>query len=216
MIYHSIAPFEGHGSKDLYVTPENFKKQMTYLKDNGYTLLTFEDWDKISSVPKPIFITFDDGYKNNETVWTIFKQLTTESFHPKATLFVISDFVDRPNRLSEEDLKQMANSGYFSIQSHTATHPDLTKATNLTYQLGESKTKLEKITGKPVIALSYPFGLYNQKVINVAKKYYKYGITTDRGFVGQQAKTDALYKLPRIYVKYSTTIEDFAHTILQD
>ena len=64
LIYHSIDEFTGKGSKELYVTPDDFRKQMTYLKDHGYTLLTFDRWQDIQKVKKPIFITFDDGYKN--------------------------------------------------------------------------------------------------------------------------------------------------------
>ena len=44
LIYHSIDEFHGLGSKELYVTPENFAKQMVYLKEHGYTLLTLERW----------------------------------------------------------------------------------------------------------------------------------------------------------------------------
>lgn len=36
---------------------------MQYLKDNGYTMLTFERWNDINRVNKPIFITMDDGRK---------------------------------------------------------------------------------------------------------------------------------------------------------
>ena len=61
LIYHSIDEFKGHGSKELYVTPKNFEKQMIYLRDHGYTLLTFDRWQDIDKVNKPIFITFDDG-----------------------------------------------------------------------------------------------------------------------------------------------------------
>ena len=114
---------------------------------------------------KPIFITIDDGYKNNENVFAIFQKLKDERFQPSATLFVISDFIGRPNRLSKTELKTMAQSGFFSIQSHTATHPDLTKTKNLEYELKDSKQNIEQITGKPVIALSYPFGSFNNDVI---------------------------------------------------
>ena len=76
LIYHSIDEYKGLGSKELYVTPENFEKQMTYLKNHGYTLLTFERWQEISKIKKPIFITFDDGYKNNRNAFKILQKLT--------------------------------------------------------------------------------------------------------------------------------------------
>ncbi|HSU79530.1 MAG TPA: polysaccharide deacetylase family protein [Candidatus Angelobacter sp.] len=213
LVYHWIGKYEGIGEKELYVTPENFEKQMLFLKKQGYTLLTFEDWNKVNQVKKPIFITFDDGYKQTKSVWSVFKKLKSDQFQPKATLFVISDFLDRSNRLNKEDLKLMADSGYFSVQSHTATHPDLTKSKDLDYQLGQSKMKIEKVTGKPVIALAYPYGLYNDKVVIATKNYYKFGLTTLPKLYVKQGKPNENYLLPRIYVYYSTTLDQFSQSL---
>ncbi|MCM3570993.1 polysaccharide deacetylase family protein [Neobacillus mesonae] len=214
LVYHSIAEYKGSGSsKELYVTPQNFEKQMTYLRDHGFTLLTFERWGDWKKVNKPVFITLDDGYKNNENVYQIFQKLTTNQFKPTATLFVISDFIGRTNRLSAADLKRLAESGYFSVQSHTATHPDLTKITDFKHELKDSKDKIEKITGRPVIALSYPYGNFNKKVVEETKKYYQFGITTTPEPFSEQGIKDELYYIPRIYVKYSTTLKDFAKIV---
>ncbi|PLT35137.1 polysaccharide deacetylase family protein [Bacillus sp. V5-8f] len=213
LIYHSIDEYKGMGSKELFVTPDNFEKQMQYLKNQGYTLLTFERWNEISRVDKPIFVTFDDGYKNNENAFHIFRSLSSDTFKPVGTLFVISDFVGRPNRLSKTELKNMSDSGYFSIQSHTATHPDLTKTTDYQTELKGSKEKIEKITGKPVIALSYPYGNFNDRVVAETKKYYRFGITTTPGPYIEKGMKNEQYLLPRTYVKYSTTLEDFAKLV---
>ena len=80
LIYHSIDEFKGHGSKDLYVSPENFEKQMMYLRDHGFTLLTFDRWQDINKVNKPIFITLDDGYKNNLNVLSYFSKTGKRTF----------------------------------------------------------------------------------------------------------------------------------------
>lgn len=213
LIYHSIDEYHGHGSKELFVTPENFEKQMIYLREHGYTLLTFERWKDISKVNRPIFITFDDGYKNNLNAFNIFKKLTTERFKPSATFFVISDFIGRTIRLSKSDLKMLADSGLISVQSHTATHPDLTKIKNEDYELKESKEKIEQITGKPVVALAYPFGTFNDNVVAETKKYYIYGLTTIPKPFSNGGIKDERYLLPRIYVNYSTTLEEFANIV---
>lgn len=213
LIYHSIEEFNGIGSKELYVTPNNFEKQMIYLRDHGYTLLTFERWQDIKKVQRPIFITFDDGYKNNLNAVAIFKKIRTEQFDPVGTFFVISDFVGRSNRLSTMDIKKLSDSGIISIQSHTATHPDLTKVENISYELKNSKEKIEKLTGKAVIALAYPYGNTNNQVIAEAKKYYLFGLTTTPGSYSPSGTKNELYYLPRSYVKYSTSIEDFAKIV---
>jgi len=213
LLYHSIDEFKGHGSKELYVTPKNFEQQMMYLRDHGYTLLTFERWQDIDKVNKPIFITFDDGYKNNLNAFAAFQKVKTERFKPTGTIFVISDFIGRSNRLSQSDLKMMADSGLISIQSHTATHPYLTQIKNYGYELKESKDKIQQITGKPVIALAYPYGIFNDKVVAETKKYYLFGLTTTPELFSKKGIKDELYLLPRIYIKYSTTLDDFAKIV---
>lgn len=213
LVYHSVDEYHGHGSKELYVTPEHFEEQLKFLRDHGFTLLTFEHWNEIHTVRKPIFLTFDDGYKNNLNVYSIFQKLQTQSFKPAGTFFVISDFIGRSNRLSESDLKKLADSGLISIQSHTATHPDLTKIADYQYELEGSKDKIHRITGKPVIALSYPYGNYNAKVVEETKKYYQFGLTTIPELFAHRNLNDESYLLPRIYIKYSTDIEEFAEIV---
>ncbi|MGQ4665529.1 polysaccharide deacetylase family protein [Metabacillus halosaccharovorans] len=213
LVYHSIDEYKGHGSKELYVTPQNFEKQMIYLRDHGFTLLTFDRWKDIEKVKKPIFITFDDGYKNNLHAFNILQNLTNEHFKPTGTIFVISDFIGRSNRLSEAEIKMMVDSGIFSIQSHTATHPDLTKINEFEEELKGPKDKIQKITEKPVIALSYPYGNTNDKVIAETKKYYSFGLTTTPELFSEKGYKDELYLLPRLYVKYSTTLDKFAKVV---
>jgi peptidoglycan/xylan/chitin deacetylase (PgdA/CDA1 family) len=213
LVYHSIDEYNGSGSKELYVTPENFEKQMTYLKEEGYTLLSFERWHDINKVNKPIFITFDDGYKNNQNAFTIFQKLKDEYFNPSGTIFVISDFIGRPNRLSKSELREMTESGIFSIQSHSATHPDLTKIKDYIHELKDSKVKIETITGKPVVALAYPYGNFNEQVVSETKKYYRFGITTTPGAYVQKEIKNEKYLLPRIYITHSMTLKEFANAV---
>jgi len=213
LIYHSIDEYNGHGSKELYVNPVNFEQQMVYLRDHGYTLLTFEQWNELKNIKKPIFLTFDDGYKNNLNAFAILKKLETTHFKPRGTIFVISDFVDRSNRLSRSELKMLSDSGFFSIQSHTATHPNLTKIKDYKYELQDSKEKIQRMTGRPVFALAYPYGEFNDKVLAETKKYYSFGLTTIPEPYVEKGIKDEQYLLPRLYVKNSTTIEEFAKLV---
>ena len=47
---------------------------------------------------------------------------------------------------------------------------------NIKYEFRKSKEVLEEIIDKEVISISYPFGRVNFKVLNHAKKYYKFGV----------------------------------------
>ena len=66
------------------------------------------------------------------------------------------------------------------------------------------------MTGKPVIALAYTgYGIYNEKVIAETKKYYQFGLTTIPEPYVKTGKPNENYLLPRIYVKNSTTLDEF-------
>ncbi|MCU9614822.1 polysaccharide deacetylase family protein [Caldibacillus lycopersici] len=213
LLYHHVHKYNGIGTEDLYVTPSNFEKQMEYLRDHGFTLVNFDHIHDLDTVKKPILITFDDGYKDNLQAFLIFRKLTTESFRPTGTIFVISDFIGRANRLSVTDIKRMVESGIISIQSHTATHPELPKITNYEYELHESKKKIQQITGKPVTALAYPYGLYNDHVIAETKKYYLFGLTTLQKTVSLPLNPEENYLLPRISIDDSISIHEFARIV---
>ncbi|WP_242144336.1 MULTISPECIES: polysaccharide deacetylase family protein [unclassified Bacillus cereus group] len=213
LMYHAIDDYHGQGIKDLFVSPANFEAQMKYLKDNGYTLLTFERWNEINKVNKPIFVTLDDGMKNNMNAFRILQQLKDDTFKPTATEYMIVDNVGVEGALSADELKEMVNSGIFSVQSHTATHADLPKITNYEEELKGSKEKLEKITGKPVIAIAYPFGHVDDKVVAETKKYYQFATTTKPGQFITKGEADELLKMKRVRVHHTTTVEQFAASI---
>ena len=52
---------------------------------------------------------------------------------------MIVDNVDVEGALSTSEIKEMVDSGIFSVQSHTATHADLPKITNYEEELKGSK-----------------------------------------------------------------------------
>lgn len=213
LMYHAIDDYHGQGIKDLFVSPANFEAQMKYLKDNGYTLLTFERWGDINKVNKPIFVTFDDGMKNNMNAFRVLQKLKDDTFKPTATEYMIVDNVDVQGALSTSEIKEMVDSGIFSVQSHTATHADLPKITNYEEELKGSKEKLEKITGKPVIAIAYPFGHVDDKVIAETKKYYQFATTTKPGQFITKGEHDELLKMKRVRIHHTTTVEQFASSI---
>lgn len=213
LMYHAIDDYHGQGIKDLFVSPANFEAQMNYLKENGYTLLTFERWNDINKVNKPIFVTFDDGMKNNMNAFRILQKLKDDTFEPTATEYMIVNNVDTEGSLSTTDIKEMVDSGIFSVQSHTATHADLPKITNYEEELKGSKEKLEKITGKPVIAIAYPFGHVNDQVVAETKKYYQFATTTKPGQFITKGEPDELLKMKRVRIQHSTTVEQFGLAI---
>lgn len=209
LMYHAIDEYIGKGIKELYVTPDNFKQQMTYLKSSGFTPITFEDIEHLDKVSKPILVTLDDGYQNNMNAYQILQDLNSADFHAKAVIFMIGKKIDTKTGLSSAQLKEMSDSGIISIQSHTETHPELPDIQHYEAELGEIKDKLEGITGKKINAIAYPAGKYDERVIEETRKYYNYAVTTNPGM----ASLSTPYELNRIRVSYSTTLEEFQYLL---
>ncbi len=95
---------------------------------------------------------------------------------------------DERQILNEEEILTMMP--FVDFQSHGMTHSIFTNCTNteLYYELKESKEIIEKITGNDCLALAYPNGKYDERVVE---------ITNDVGYeLGREAMSRGLnYKL---------------------
>ncbi|HEX9063290.1 MAG TPA: polysaccharide deacetylase family protein, partial [Clostridia bacterium] len=155
---------------------------------------------------KPIIITFDDGYEDNYTnAYPILKK-----YNLKATIFLVPGFIGKDNFLKADQVKQMTD--IISFQSHTISHIRLDTADRNTIEkeCSHSRIEIERLTGKPVFAIAYPYGAYNNGVASIASKYYKYGISTYCGYYSQSSWA---YSIRRLAVDPSGTIHDFAQMI---
>lgn len=202
LMYHAIDD-KVFGIKEMFVGVSNFEEQMKYLSDEGFTALEFSEINNNEEYSKPIIITFDDGYMDNYTnAYPILKK-----YKLKATIFMPANFIDSPQYLTSAQMKEMSD--IISFQSHSVTHPKLTKISkdDLNKECKESKEKIAKITGKPLIAFSYPFGIYNKEVAKTVSKYYPYAVTTNFGYY---KKGDDNSAIKRIGVSYLYKLKDFA------
>jgi len=207
LMYHCIDN-DVWGTPGLFVAPSEFQKQMAYLKGNGYTTITFRDLDHISQIPKPIIVTFDDGYKDNYTyAYPILKK-----YNMKATIFIIVNSLGKTRSLNIDEIREMK--GTIDFQSHTMTHAHLGKLrkSRVEYEVAESKRQLEKLTGENIFVIAYPYGSYNSQTIETVKKYYKYGLTVRSGFFIDEPGFDD-YQIDRVAVTNRTTLRSFIRSI---
>ena len=132
-----------------------------------------------TKLPKnPILLTFDDGYQDNylEALPLLKK------YNMTAVVFPIYNWIGKPNKwenfgkqetttMNLTELKSWLNHG-LDIQPHTADHPFLTQCNEekLNLEIIDTKTKFEKLLDKPMDYLCYPYGFFNQQVINIVKK----------------------------------------------
>ncbi|MDD4382197.1 MAG: polysaccharide deacetylase family protein [Candidatus Dojkabacteria bacterium] len=157
-MYHQMGNPPNGSSKfvqGLYVTAEQFEKQLAYLVKNNYTTtnsLGLYNQLKKGGNPsqKTVMITFDDGTRGHYTVaYPLLKK-----YGLTGTFYIVTN---RSSIIGTE-LKEMANSG-MEIASHSATHPNLVNITDmeqLDYEIYNSKSMLTARTGKPVYGIAYP------------------------------------------------------------
>ncbi len=201
LMYHSVGDTPV-GVELLSVKTTDFETQIKYLSDNGYTALSFDELKTAGNYKKPIIITFDDGYADNyENAYPILKK-----YNFKATIFIVSSYINSPGFLSESQIPEMMD--LISFQSHTVSHKPLVEfnESDLELELSASKDKISGITHKPVFVISYPNGSYDKQVADTASKYYDYALTTKFGYYFSNSPK---YKIERIAVSRSESLEDF-------
>jgi peptidoglycan/xylan/chitin deacetylase (PgdA/CDA1 family) len=124
-------------NETLNITPKRFEEQLKFLKDRGYTTISFEQLNSAFSnqykLPaKPIILSFDDSTSSHYS--TVYPLLKKYGF--KGTFFVTTGYIGKEKHLTEGQIKEMYDGG-MEISSHSITHPDLTKlsAQKLAYEL---------------------------------------------------------------------------------
>ena len=216
LMYHMIGDIAGN---DAVMTEKNLRMQMQYLKDNGYHPITMQElYDYVSkgaALPeKPVCITFDDGYHDSYTiVYPMMKE-----FNFPWTLFLITDDVGKAyNRMTWEELKEMADSNTVTIANHTLSHPKL-------HNLSSRKEKENQIEGAQKALkyhlnidnawIAYPYGDYDEEVIDICiKAGIKLALTTDAGRVHEGSYP---YELKRVYIGNNVDMHHFAERLMKD
>lgn len=129
IMYHSIMKSKKSLGK-FVISPDEFKSDLEYLKDNGYTTIFMQDlidyvYDNKEFPEKPILLTFDDGYYNNY----LYAFPLLKEFQCKIVLSPIGIEVDKYSEkdiqspsyshATWENLKEMVDSGLVEIQNHS-------------------------------------------------------------------------------------------------
>ena len=219
LMYHAVHvmdPSEASNA-NLIIDPDLFEAQIKALSKAGYYFLTPEEAYKAfteNALPakKVVWLTFDDG---NEDFYTIAYPIL-KKYKAKATNNIITGFVKKGNagNLTVKQMKEMMAHG-MSFQSHTVNHPDLSvndKATQKA-ELTDSIDFLEDKLNTKVNTIAYPSGRYNQTTLDLAKKTYKLGLTTNEGLASAK---DGLLSLNRVRILPTTTSKGLLSEIATD
>lgn len=219
LMYHAVHvmdPSEASNA-NLIVDPDLFEAQIKALSKAGYYFLTPEEAYKAfteNALPakKVVWLTFDDG---NEDFYTVAYPIL-KKYKAKATNNVITGFVKKGNagNLTVKQMKEMMAHG-MSFQSHTVNHPDLSATDKATQkvELTDSIDFLENKLNTKVNTIAYPSGRYNQTTLDLAKKTYKLGLTTNEGLASSK---DGLLSLNRVRILPTTTAKGLLSEIATD
>ncbi|MFH1442356.1 MAG: polysaccharide deacetylase family protein [Candidatus Omnitrophota bacterium] len=206
LMYHNIACGKG-GS---FVSPENFTRQMEYIKKKNYEVISLDELvesikNKKHLKKNKVVITFDDGYKDNfEYAYPVLKK-----FGFPAVIFLITDWIGNNKEiLTWDKIIAMSKNGV-SFGGHTKSHLYLGSVNDKKTAMEEiagSKETIEQKIGLTVDYFSYPIGGFNKIVEEaVIEAGYKGACTTNRGL-----KFNNIYALKRIKVTNSDTTKPFS------
>jgi peptidoglycan/xylan/chitin deacetylase (PgdA/CDA1 family) len=198
--------------RDLTVSPEHFRAQMDYLKAQGYTTISlYQLYDALTTgaalPPKPIILTFDDGYIDAYT--NAFPILQQKGF--TGTFFVITGKPDNdaPGYMSWAQIKEMSDAG-MSIEAHTKSHADLRGRSQdfLVYEILGSLQSIEAHTGHTPHMFAYPVGHYDAETLKVMRQLPVWmAVTTEHG---QRATSTDLLLTPRLRIHGDTGVVGLA------
>lgn len=182
IMYHKI---DGNSAVSrLSVSPESFRRQMSFLKRHHYNVVSLEDMAalvKKNKFPrKTVAITFDDGYEDNYLrAYPILKE-----FGLPAAIFIIPAMVGTDGYMAWGEIVEMSESGVITIGSHAMTHAWLPSQSvqKADSEIGDSKRAIESHLDKETAVFSYPLGGFNQAVRgSVIKAGYKIAVATNPG-----------------------------------
>lgn len=183
LMYHIIDKPRSGSEARFCCTPRQFERQMSFLKESNYNLISLENLveglkGNFEIPDNAVVITFDDGFKcnyHNALPILIQKKIPATMFIIPGRIGSSNDWMFSrgfPHRkiVSWSQLRELDDSG-ICIGSHTQNHPNLTElsSSSVKEEVRISKQILEDALHKPVSYFAYPYGLYNQAVRDIVK-----------------------------------------------
>src|ERR1700761_205075 len=207
--YHVLGhPPEGAPYPELYVGRTDFEKQMDWLEKAGYQAVTLEQvqeawYHKGTLPPKPIVISFDDGYRPQFTF-----ALPTLRKHGWAGLLNLKA---EGSELYESNVEAMIAAGW-ELAAHTIHHLDLTELgpEELKEEVAGSREILQEEFKVPVNNFCYPAGQFDETVVKAVEAAGYAGATTEISGLAEKSKP---YELARLEILRETHVAGLAEDL---
>jgi len=228
LTYHDIRETS---RSQMQVTSQEFEEQMSYLHNNGYSVISLDRFYSFlnlrQGIPdKSVVITFDDGWR---AVYTTAYPILKKYGFP-ATIFIYTDFISPGNRMALTwDMMREMSIGGIDIQVHSRTHEmnipwkregetEQQYRSRLDNEILIPKDMVEQQIGKRIKYLAYPYGQFNDTLIQAARKagydggLTVFGATIDDGEVVRKRDNPVFnkpFEVNRVQVLGGTPLERF-------
>ncbi|MFT5191450.1 MAG: peptidoglycan/xylan/chitin deacetylase (PgdA/CDA1 family) [Verrucomicrobiales bacterium] len=191
--YHKFSESPKISKRNLPTTIHigKFREQMQALLDNEIPVISMSDFlawrrGEKNIPPFSVMITIDDGYVSTyDLAFPVLKE-----FQLPFTVYIYTNFLGGAGKtLTPDEVKEMLASGG-EIGSHAVSHHDLRKqgrrsdeiqAAYLKAEAEESRRILREKLGVDPITFSYPYGAYNDDVIQACVNAGYQAMVTIRG-----------------------------------
>ena len=206
LCYHKMeAVPPGARIKGLYLEPALFRRQIGELAQAGFSFVT----PGASPKEKPITITFDDGFVSNlQSAVPVMRE-----FGCRAINYLVADRIGQTSDweaaeggearplMDEFQVREWMAAGNW-IGAHTCTHPRLSRIprNQAKEEIVSSRKKLEDRFGIPITHFAYPYGDYDDVVVDMVREAgFQTACTMDRGVNDQSADP---FRLKRWTARY--------------
>jgi peptidoglycan/xylan/chitin deacetylase (PgdA/CDA1 family) len=184
LAFHKLTPQFSFGATNY--SPLRFERLLAFLQDKGFIFQSLEAFFS-KNESHALAITFDDGYRHLADVLPPLM----EKYDFQPVVFLPTKYLGKPNswdyshlfrstpHLDSKSVLTLAALGV-RFGSHGHSHINLCRCDKRTlrYELNHSKAVLEDMLGTQVSCISYPFGRYNQEVLEaVLEAGYTRGFT---------------------------------------
>jgi peptidoglycan/xylan/chitin deacetylase (PgdA/CDA1 family) len=184
LMYHYIRYSPDRAGVPLSVLPPDFQAQMHYLKDRGYSTITMRELDlairgQHSLPPRPVALTFDDGYQDFFTT----AAPVLRALGLTATSYVPTMLVGSPNYMTWPEIQLLDTQG-FEMAAHSQFHANVAKVPlgRARVEIFGAKADLERHLGHVVVDWAYPYGAFNPMTVALVNEAgYWSGATTRAG-----------------------------------
>ncbi|NKN03137.1 trifunctional glycosyltransferase/class I SAM-dependent methyltransferase/polysaccharide deacetylase [Rhizobium leguminosarum] len=224
LMYHRIAEDGPDALRRFRTSPEIFRKQMQFLRRQGYYSVTAQNLANLlrSGKPikgRPVMLSFDDAYLDFQT--NAYPILAENDF--SADVFVVTDKVggrsdwdsahgEPAPLMSWSHIQELHQKG-ISFGSHLASHTPASAIDNeaLLAEAILSRDALQSRLGTPVESIALPYGGTDFRVPGIlALAGYSVGFTTRPA---KATFSDNFFALPRFEVRGDRPLEAFPELI---